>query len=112
MSFGGGRVSRGYLKVVPWVKAEADVAHGAGVISEPPGTLRVNAWRATAIRDSRECSRSANALKPRTPRSALAWARASSVAASWKSDIAAAAGRPPTARAQRGAAAGAAGEPR
>ena len=62
---------------------DADVAHGAGVSSDPPGMRAVKAWRATAIRVSRECSRSANALKSRTPRSALARARASSVAASW-----------------------------
>ena len=54
------------------MNTEADAAHGAGVISEPPGTRRVNAWRATAIRDSSACSRSANALKLRMPRSALA----------------------------------------
>jgi hypothetical protein len=33
----------GYLELVPWVNAEADAAHGAGVSSEPPGTRRVKA---------------------------------------------------------------------
>ena len=67
----------------PWVRAEADAAHGAGVTSEPAGTRRVKACRASAIRVEQECSRAAKALKSSTPRSALARARASSVAASW-----------------------------
>jgi len=43
----------------PAVNAVAEVAHGAGVSSVPPGMLLVKAWRATAIRVSSECPRSA-----------------------------------------------------